>query len=74
MEPVFRVESRVENHCVFLLHEPKTFALSCIFFDAKNPQTRTNTRKARNHKGCGLPSILVGVGGLEPARFAVKTA
>ena len=37
-----------------------------FIFAVKTAQTRMNTRKTRNHKGCGFSSFVVGVGGLEP--------
>nr|DAI51426.1 MAG TPA: hypothetical protein [Caudoviricetes sp.] len=40
----------------------------------KNPQSRMNTRKTRNHKDCGHLFFVVGVGGLEPLKNGLKTA
>lgn len=64
---VFHVEIHIENYRLFL-------NMSGVFFRPvrqkmmfpKNPQTRMNTRKTHNHKGCGFSCFVVGVGGLEP--------
>nr|DAI80070.1 MAG TPA: hypothetical protein [Caudoviricetes sp.] len=39
----------------------------------KTLKTRMNTRKARNHNGCGHLLFMVGVGGLEPLKNGLKT-
>ncbi len=44
------------------------------FFDAKNTQTRTNTRKARNHKGCGSFTFMVELRGVEPLKMGLNSA
>lgn len=40
----------------------------------KNLKIRMNTRKTRNHKGCGPFALMVELRGVEPLKSVLKTA
>lgn len=41
---------------------------------SKNLKTRMNTRKTRNHKGCGSFVLMVELRGVEPLKMGLKPA